>query len=503
MPPFRLSFVILIVAIAASCAPTKTGPAEPLPATPVGALGAELRGIFSDPAFQNAHWGVMVQSLETGEVFYRQNAEKLFMPASNNKLVTAAVALARLGSDYRFHTRIATNGSVLEDGTLSGDVVVCGGGDPAISERFFDDDPTAPFRAWSDSLKALGITRIDGDIIGDDDLYDDVHLGPGWSWDYLDSYYAAEIGALLYNEGAVTYWIMPGDSLGASAVVEARPPTEYLRVEYDITTVSDSTGAEVRFERRPFANDARIWGTIWAGEDTVTRYIAPYDPTMFFVTVLKEILEEEGIEVAGRAVDIDSLVPESFGDSLATLFVHESPPLGDIVNPFLKRSQNQIGEMLLRHIGVTDSDTGSVEAGRRAVQATLTGWGVTESSYIYVDGSGLSRYNYLSPDAIMRVLRVMYRHDEFEAFYEALPIAGVDGTLRSRMKGTRAEDNVRAKTGYISNARALSGYVTTLDGEMLAFSMIANNFDESVDAAEYLQDLAVERLANFTRGASR
>jgi D-alanyl-D-alanine carboxypeptidase/D-alanyl-D-alanine-endopeptidase (penicillin-binding protein 4) len=503
MQPFRLSLVTFAALAAAACAPAGAGPAEPEPATPVGALRAELSEIFADPAFLNAHWGVMVQSLETGEILYRQNANKLFMPASNNKLVTAAVALARLGPDYRYHTRIAADGAVGADGTLQGDLVVIGGGDPAISERFYDDDPTAVFRDWADSLRAKGVNRIAGDLIGDDDLFDDVHLGPGWAWDYLDAYYAAEIGALHYNEGAVTYKITPGDSLGAPANVVALPPTRYLNVEFDIETVADSTGARVRFERRPFVNDARIWGTIWIGEDTVTRYIAPHDPTLFFVTVLEEILEEEGVEVAGRPLDIDSLPPDARADSLVTLFVHESPPLSEIVTPFLKRSQNQIGEMLLRYIGVADSDSGSYRAGRRAVQATLSDWGITESSYIYVDGSGLSRYNYVSPEALVRLLRVMYRRPEFQVFYDAQPIAGVDGTLDSRMKGTRAEGNARAKTGYIANSRALSGYVTTVDGELLAFSMIANNFDESVDAAEYLQDLAVERLANFSRGGSR
>ncbi|UCC72873.1 MAG: D-alanyl-D-alanine carboxypeptidase/D-alanyl-D-alanine-endopeptidase [Gemmatimonadota bacterium] len=491
--------LLLATAVSAGCAPAGAGPAEPGPATPVGALRSELGDIFADPAFQNAHWGAMVQSLETGQVLYRRNAEKLFMPASNNKLVTAAVALARLGTDYRFHTRVAANGSTGADGTLQGDLVVVGGGDPAISERFYDGDPTAVFRHWADSLKALGITRIDGDVVGDDNLYDDVHLGPGWAWDDLEAAYAAEIGALLCNEGAVAYKITPGDSLGAPARVDSLPPTGYLKLEVDIVTVADSTGAAVRFERRPFTNDARIWGTIWAAEDTVTCYIATHDPTMFFVTVLTETLERQEMEVTGRPLDIDSLPPEALGDSLYTLFLHESPPLAEIVIPFLKRSQNQIGEMLLRHLGVADSDTGSVRAGRRAVRATLSGWGITESSYIYVDGSGLSRYNYLSPDAIVRLLRVIYRRPEFDAFYAALPIAGVDGTIETRMIGTAAEGNARAKTGYIANSRALSGYVTTLDGEVLAFSFIANNFDESIDAAEYLQDLAVERLANFTR----
>lgn len=487
---------VALTSPALGCGPSGPGTAEPEPGVP--AVRTEFDEIFDDPAFENAHWGVMVQSVETGEVFYRHNSRKLFMPASNNKLVTAAVALARLGADHRFTTRVAATGEIAA-GVLEGDLVVVGGGDPTISERFYDDDPTAAFRDWADSLKALGVTRIAGDIIGDDDLFDDVHVGPGWAWDYLDAYYAAEIGALLYNEGAITYLVIPGDSVGSLARVDTLPPTAYLNLQTDIVTVADSTGVFVRAERRPFSNEARLWGEIYVKEDTVTRYIAPHDPTLFFVTVLTEVLEAEGIEIAGRPVDVDSLSPKPVRDSLVTLFVHESPPLGEILDPFLKRSQNQIGEMLMRYVGAAATDTGSVATGRRVVQSTLTNWGIPESSYIYVDGSGLSRYNYLSPDALVRLLRTMARRPDFDVFYDALPIAGVDGTLRSRMRGSRAQDNARAKTGYISNSRALSGYVTTRDGELLAFSMIANNFSVAVDAAEYLQDLAIERLANFSR----
>lgn len=509
------TLVVLVSLAGSGCGARGAGPTEPGPVTSVAGLQEELRDIFADPAFEHAHWGVMVQSLETGQILFRHNSRKLFMPASNNKLVTAAVALSRLGPDYRFRTRVAARGAVGPDGTLQGDLVVVGGGDPSISERFFDDDPTAPFRAWADSLKAHGVRRIQGDLVGDDDLYDDVHLGPGWAWDYLDAYYAAEIGALLYNEGAVTYRIAPGDTVGAAARIDTLPPTRYLDLDIGVLTVADSTGNRIWAEREPFSNRGRISGTIWIGADTVTRYLAPHDPTLFFLTGLEEVLEAEGIEVDGVVVDADDdtvsrssdpspavtdggLTARS-SDSLTTLFVFESPTLAAIVDPFLKRSQNQIGEMLLRHLGAVSVDTGSVAAGRRVVQATLSDWGIPESLYIYVDGSGLSRYNYQSPESLVRLLRVMARRPEFEVFYDALPIAGVDGTLRRRMRGTRAEGNVRAKTGSISNSRALSGYVTTLDGERLIFSMIANNFDVPADAAEYLQDLALERLANFGR----
>jgi D-alanyl-D-alanine carboxypeptidase/D-alanyl-D-alanine-endopeptidase (penicillin-binding protein 4) len=207
--------------------------------------------------------------------------------------------------------------------------------------------------------------------------------------------------------------------------------------------------------------------------------------------------------VDGRGVDADSLPGYVRPDSTGRLFVHSSPPLAEIVRPFLKESQNQIGEMLLRDLGAAATDTGSVETGRRVVQATLDDWGIPRPYYIYRDGSGVSRYNYVSPEALVRLLRVMAHRDEFQAFYEALPIAGVDGTLERRMRGTRAERNARAKTGYVSNARTLSGYVTTADDERLAFSLMANDFQVPAAAVEYLQDLTVERLANFSRRSAR
>lgn len=497
----RIAVVCRLLALAsvAGCAAGGGAPAGPGPASPAAALRAELDAIFADPVFQNAHWGVIVQSVETGEILYRHNAEKLFMPASNMKLVTAAVALARLGPEHRFQTQVAARGKILHDGTLDSDLVVVGGGDPAISARFFGGDPLAVFRMWADSLRARGVARIRGNIIADHDLFDDVHLGPGWAWDALHEDYAAEIGALLYNEGVVRFKITPGDSVGAPARVEMQPFTRYLRVRNDIVTVADSTGLAVRVERRPFANDARLSGAVWIRRDSVIADVAAHDPTMFFVTVLTETLRVAGIGVVGGTLDADSLPGERARDLLTTLFVHSSPTLAEIAKPFLKISQNQIGEMLLRALGAIETDTGSVETGRRVVEGTLNRWGIAPQHYLIADGSGLSRYNYLSPEMLVRLLRVMARRPEFAAYYDALPIAGVDGTLEFRMRGTRAAGNARAKTGFISNARALSGYVTTLDGELLAFSMLANNFSVPVPAAEYLQDLAVERMANFSR----
>ena len=275
------------------------------------------------------------------------------------------------------------------------------------------------------------------------------------------------------------------------------PETEYLELENMAYTTSDSTGVGVWAARRPFSTEAEVGGRIWIGTNSVIRYVPPHDPTSYFITVLQETLEAEGIDVSGEPVDRD--VYEGDCGSEHVIFTHESPTLGEILVPFLKESQNQIGEMLLRYVGAATTDSGSVRTGRRVAESALTGWGIPDDSYVYYDGSGLSRYNYLAPEAIVRILRAMALRNEFDVFYNALPIAGVDGTLRGRMRGTAAEGNVRAKTGFISNARALSGYVTTADEELMAFSILTNNFDTPTRPVEYVQDLLVERLVHFKR----
>ena len=509
---FDRRLTVCAVALSAfSCVPAGNVPVEPVvpdryadrhyvtrALDPRDRLRAEFDEILADPAFANAHWGVMVQSVETGEVLYRRNARKLFMPASNVKLVTGSVALTRLGANFRFRTQVVACGQIDSvGGTLAGDLLIIGGGDPAISGRFADNDPVGIFRSWADTLKARGISRIHGNVVGDDDLFDDTHIGPGWAWDNLGAAYSAEIGALLLNEGVIRLQIGPGGTVGSPANIAVEPPTAYLELHNLAVTTDDSTGVGVWASRRPLSTEAEVGGSIWIRAGSVTRYIPPHDPTLYFVTVLKETLEAEGIEVAGEPLDRDDY--ESSCRSQDTLFVHESPTLEEILVPFLKESQNQIGEMLLRYLGAAATDTGSVRTGRRVVGGAMTEWGIPDDSYVYYDGSGLSRYNYLAPEAIVRLLRAMAIRSEFDAFYNALPLAGIDGTLRGRMRGTAPEGNVRAKTGSVSNARTLSGYATTADGELLAFSILTNNFDTPNRPVEYLQDLLVERLVHFGR----
>jgi D-alanyl-D-alanine carboxypeptidase/D-alanyl-D-alanine-endopeptidase (penicillin-binding protein 4) len=242
-----------------------------------------------------------------------------------------------------------------------------------------------------------------------------------------------------------------------------------------------------------------VSGQIRVGALETVRTVSIHNPTKYFVQVLREVLEEEGIAVTGRAVDIDDLSPKPVTSGAQVLHIHESPPLKNILTVLLKESQNLFAETLVKTLGKEGRAQGTFEAGRGIVQETLERMAIPRESYIMADGSGLSRYDYVTPELLVRIIRGMYRRKEFQTFYDALPIAGADGTIRSRMQGTKAQNNVHAKTGSIANVRSLTGYVKTADGEMLGFSILANNFNVSSRQVEYDQDLVLEMLANFSR----
>jgi D-alanyl-D-alanine carboxypeptidase/D-alanyl-D-alanine-endopeptidase (penicillin-binding protein 4) len=197
---------------------------------------------------------------------------------------------------------------------------------------------------------------------------------------------------------------------------------------------------------------------------------------------------------------VDSHAPPRAVVHLDTLFTIASPPLRDILPALLKPSQNQIAEILLKTLGLERTGVGSADSGRRVVEAQLTSWGIPPDEFVIRDGSGLSRHDYLSPGTLARVLSIMQHDTAFAAFYSALPVAGVDGTIADRMRGTPAAGNVHAKTGYVDRARSLSGYVTTADGAQLVFSMLCNNWTTPVHDVEQVQDAIAALLASTTRG---
>ncbi len=444
------------------------------------------------------YWGVVVKSLRNDETLYSLNPRKLMLPASNMKIVTLAAAAERLGWNYTYDTRLFGTGPIANgvDGVLGGDLLVVGSGDPSIgttdgmSDRLFAD--------WAERLKSAGIRTIAGRVIGDDNAFDDAELGFGWSWDDLQDEYAAGISALQFNENMASVTVGPGPAAGASAAVSIAPPYSGLTIDSLVSTVAAGATASVDVSRLPGRSTLALRGTVALGSAPRVLTVSVDNPTLFFASALRAALIANGIDVRGTAIDVDEL-PSAPPHPGGPLVAYTSPRLSVLAMRLMKDSQNQYAETFLKTIGAA-SGTPTAVAGRAAVQTTLQAWGVQPSDLIQRDGSGLSRYDYVTPEALAAILVHVNRDDRLRGPFEAsLPVAGRDGSLRNRMTGTPAEGNARAKTGSMTAVRGLSGYVTTSDGEPLVFSILANNFDVPPATITQTMDKIVVRLAQFKR----
>jgi D-alanyl-D-alanine carboxypeptidase/D-alanyl-D-alanine-endopeptidase (penicillin-binding protein 4) len=474
-----------------------------------GALRASIDSMADAPEFHNAFWGILVVDPERGDTLYSRNAGKLFLPASNMKIVTSSVALEQLGPDYTYRTTLVARGPI-RDSTLTGDLAVVGRGDPTVSDHMWVD-AMIPLRAIADSLAVRGVRRIAGRLVAAGNAFPGPVLGYGWSWEDLESSYSAGIDELLFNEGFSEIRVHGGDHPGDPVRVETRPARSFPALRTELSTIAEpacatgDSGAsspcptpprrgarrrELSVRKDTLRGDVIVTGGVVAG-DSVTLEVTHHDPDLAYIAALTEALRDRGISVDSTGVvSADTLPPA--GDTLVT-FV--SKPLREILPALLKPSQNQIAEVLLRTLGLERGGSGTADSGRKVVEQQLATWGVPPATYVIRDGSGLSRYDYLAPEAIVHILDVMRRSPNFQLFYDALPIAGVDGTIKTRMRGTPAESNVHAKTGSVANARSLSGYVRTADGRTLIFSILANNWTVPASDVTRVQDVIAARLA--------
>jgi D-alanyl-D-alanine carboxypeptidase/D-alanyl-D-alanine-endopeptidase (penicillin-binding protein 4) len=471
------------------------------PSAQVKTLRQDLTAVFSAPIMARGTWAVDVRSLDTGEQIYALDAQRLMMPASNMKILTTAAAAEILGWDYRFTTTLETSAAI-EGGTLKGDLFIRGSGDPTINGR--GGRAPAVLAEWTAALRTLGVSRIEGRIVGDDQAFDDEGIGQGWAWDYLQFGYAAPVGALEFNEDMAALIVRPGAEPGETAQATLAPGAG-LRVTSRVRTVAAGAPADIAYRRRLDEPVLEVTGTIAAGAPAEERNVAVVNPTIFFAQSVTDGLIERGIEITGDAVDIDDIAAELASPPVArrVLASTASPPLAEIAAVLMKVSQNLYAETLVKAIGAARGGLGTFEGGSAAIHSTLASWGVSSEAYVMADASGLSRYNYVAPSALTAVLERMYKDAKHrDAFLATLPVAGRDGTVTSRMRRTRAEGNAAAKTGSIANVRALSGYVRTRDGEMFVFSILANDFAIPSEAVTWIADLAVEHLANFSRRRS-
>jgi D-alanyl-D-alanine carboxypeptidase/D-alanyl-D-alanine-endopeptidase (penicillin-binding protein 4) len=464
----RVKARVLLAATLAALA--SVAPAASREVSPA-ALRRDLDRIVGRPALAHAWWGIEVRSLRSGRVVYARDAEKNFKPASTLKIVTTAAVLDAFGPDARLRTSVETAGRLDGFGRILGDVYLVGRGDPNLSGRFHAGRATATLEELAEALRASGVRRIEGRLVGHEGLFPGDRRGDDWAWGDLVWSYGAEVSALSFNDNAAQLSAAPGERVGDPLLVERDPPSAHYAVVSTATTSPAGSAPDLALRADPGANVFRLSGTWPLGGEAWRGNVAVADPARYAVSVFADVLLAKGIRVIGAVETSSAALPPG----LRVLAARDSEPMSEIVKVVNKRSQNLHTEMLLRLLAAKVKGEGTVAAGHEAVEDFLRRLRVPVESWSLQDASGLSRSDILTPHGLAALLAAMDRHPQAAVFRDSLPIAGVDGTLEGRMKGTPAQGRVLAKTGSLRHVNALAGYATTRGGERLAFAIVINH----------------------------
>ncbi len=447
-------------------------------------LAKRISQRLDSPPFNRNLWGVVVTDLD-GRVLYRRNADRLFIPASNTKLVVAAVAAALLPPDWTVTTSVYATGPVL-DGELRGDLVLYGRGDPTFSRRCYGvdttavgacvDDPAQPLRELAGQLRALGIRTVTGQLVGDGSFFDPTLVHPSWEAYDLNWWYAAPVSGLSLNDNSLDLTYGPGPAIGAPVEITFAPDYGDVTLENRTSTSPPGTRRTIDFFRRPGTLDLWAEGTLALDSGRRTEYFALPDPNRFAAQAFRRVLADSGISITGPTVStVDSML---YIGARATTPVAEvaSRPLTDWIFPILNTSQNFFAEMLLKQLGKQFGSAGSWQEGLEVERRFLIdSVGIDSTQFSLRDGSGLASSNLMTPAALARLLAFIRRHPHSATFTAALPQSGRRGSLKNRFLGTPLEGRVSAKTGSISRVNSLSGYIETPRGRPLVFAVLANN----------------------------
>lgn len=442
------------------------------------ALTQAIEKAVARGSLARASWGIEVRDSASGRVLYARDAQRNFKPASTFKVLVTAAALDTFGPDHRFRTTVQTAGRIDAFGRLLGDLYLVGGGETTLTH--FDE--------LADAVKAAGVTRVEGRIVGYDGAFKGDRRGDDWAWGDLTWCYGAEISALSFADNCVALIVRPGEQPGDPVRIEALPRSRYYNVASTARTAAEGTAAELTLNRDSGTNAIRLSGALALGDEERTLRVALENPALYATTAFAEALEARGIDASnGVEATADPLPGE-----LRVLATHEGPPMSEVIVAVNKPSQNLHTEMLLRSLGLRATGQGTVEAGHHVVAAFLSRAGIDAAQAGLRDGSGLSRTDLLTAADLVRALVFMAKHPQAAAFRASLPIAGVDGTLRRRFKGSPAEGQVSAKTGSLRGVSALAGYALTTKGQERVFAIFCNNF--TVGSSE--ANAAIDEIVN-------
>jgi D-alanyl-D-alanine carboxypeptidase/D-alanyl-D-alanine-endopeptidase (penicillin-binding protein 4) len=496
----------------ACCATNRDGKREersPKRAAAAARFGVRADALLGAGPSSKGDWGLLIVDAQTGETLFEKNADGYFVPASNMKLFTTALALAKLGADYKFHTTLETRGAISPGGILSGDVVLVGRGDPNLSNRKFpyelkeefDGPPEKALVELADRLVARGVKEISGDVIGDDSYFPRERYPNGWEIDDMVWEYGAAISAIVVDDNTVSVTLIPGEKTGDPVQASVTPLTPDFALQNDVTTSAAEVKSDLTLTREPGASLVVVRGTLPAKSAPRKLVLAIEEPAQHAASVLVGLLTERGVKLDGKIRAVH--VPEADVTPRAVLAEHVSVPLGDSVKLVNKISQNLHTEMLLRTAARQNGLWSTPEEMLKIPQDFYAAAGIAPDDVIQTDGSGLSRHDLVTPRAVVTLLKYAQGQTWFAPYYASLPVAGIDGSLQDRMKGTVATGRIHAKTGSVEHVRTLSGFAETPGGRRLIFSFLSNNQGgKSHEAADALNGLCVAMIEEFDEAAA-
>jgi D-alanyl-D-alanine carboxypeptidase/D-alanyl-D-alanine-endopeptidase (penicillin-binding protein 4) len=477
-------------ATAAATTPAASAPQPPL-TSPGASLAERIDAYIAQPRFRHASWGIDVVDLNSGDVRYSHRAEELFVPASNAKLYTAALALATFGGDARFATTLYTTAGTRANGILAGDLILYGHGDPSLGDAAVTPNTVDWADRFAQALADLGITRVDGDLVGDDTYFHGPGYGDGWEMGDLQTWYAPRVSALSNNGNMLAVVV---SRMGAACCkVGVEPAASAARVVNLTANDPAATDDTLGIARAPGDDTLYISGSLAPGDAQRRFVLSAPDPALLAAYALRDALSRHGIRVGGRVRAVHWPQASAVTPHARALAEIASPPLRELVRQMLKHSDNLYAQALLLDVGVHAAAAGNCvdrlqapattgQWGLCAMRAMLQRIGIGDETAHFTEGSGLSRQDLVAPSATTSLLVWVHRQPFAADLLAALPVAGVDGTLKHRMQDTAADGNVQAKTGTLTHAYALSGYLTDAGGRHLVFALYLDRYQRPRDA---------------------
>jgi serine-type D-Ala-D-Ala carboxypeptidase/endopeptidase (penicillin-binding protein 4) len=474
--------------------------------------------ILNEPQPAKGMWGILIVDSTDGHLLFAENADRYFVPASNMKLFTTALALATLGPDFKFKTTIESRGPVGPDGKLEGSLYLVGRGDPNLSNRKFpfegkeefDGQPEKVVAELASQIVAGGVRDIDGDIVGDDSYFPRERYPSGWEIDDMVWEFGAAVSSIIVNDNTVSLTLVPGDAAGAVVQSELSPMTADFRVNNLVVTSAAGVKADLTLKREPGSNTVTVLGTLPANSKPRKLLLAVQEPALHAAQLLKRILEEKGVVVRGVARTQTENEASVAGKTRTVLATHTSVALSDAVKLVNKISQNLHTESLLRTSGqeaclhaapaAAPQNCDSLTSDDYAAFAAkfYSDAGIAAGDVVQTDGSGLSRHDLATPRAFVTLLQYAVKQSWFSAYYDSLPVAGVDGTLEDRMKNSAGATRIHAKSGSLQHVRTRSGYAELPNGRRLIFSFMSNNVgSKGREATEALDALSAAMVEEF------